>query len=184
MRVSCVIDYCWCFTSQKVFQWFVSCAWFLILQALPIYLDKIFHPFVAVLLSVTFVLAFGEVTVYFKLIADASSCNYYSLNRQWLITYHIGSDYSTSHMLKIWAFCWCKLRVACAYSDDHLLSNCFPNWKGNIFELTDEFNFLMRNFYMIRLWIPSQKEGKHMVTYHNLLHNCFRCHKTLNIYCI
>jgi len=37
----------------------------LILQALPIYLDKIFHPFVAVLLSVTFVLAFGEVTVYF-----------------------------------------------------------------------------------------------------------------------
>lgn len=30
-------------------------------QALPIYLDKIFHPFVAVVLSVTFVLAFGEV---------------------------------------------------------------------------------------------------------------------------
>ncbi|KAJ0052664.1 hypothetical protein Pint_03370 [Pistacia integerrima] len=31
------------------------------MEALPIYLDKIFHPFVAVLLSVTFVLAFGEV---------------------------------------------------------------------------------------------------------------------------
>lgn len=31
------------------------------LQALPLYLDKIFHPVVAVLLSVTFVLAFGEV---------------------------------------------------------------------------------------------------------------------------
>ncbi|XP_057535991.1 DUF21 domain-containing protein At4g14240-like [Amaranthus tricolor] len=30
-------------------------------EALPIYLDKIFHPFVAVVLSVTFVLAFGEV---------------------------------------------------------------------------------------------------------------------------
>ncbi|THU62614.1 hypothetical protein C4D60_Mb01t06960 [Musa balbisiana] len=30
-------------------------------KALPIYLDKIFHPFVAVVLSVTFVLAFGEV---------------------------------------------------------------------------------------------------------------------------
>ncbi|RVX21012.1 putative DUF21 domain-containing protein [Vitis vinifera] len=30
-------------------------------KALPIYLDKIFHPFVAILLSVTFVLAFGEI---------------------------------------------------------------------------------------------------------------------------
>ncbi|KAF8401634.1 hypothetical protein HHK36_012580 [Tetracentron sinense] len=31
------------------------------MEALPIYLDKIFHPFVAIVLSVTFVLAFGEV---------------------------------------------------------------------------------------------------------------------------
>ncbi|XP_054803193.1 putative DUF21 domain-containing protein At1g03270 isoform X2 [Prosopis cineraria] len=31
------------------------------MEALPIYLDKIFHPLVAVILSVTFVLAFGEV---------------------------------------------------------------------------------------------------------------------------
>ncbi|KAL1216535.1 putative DUF21 domain-containing protein [Cardamine amara subsp. amara] len=31
------------------------------MEALPICLDKIFHPFVAVLLSVTFVLAFGEI---------------------------------------------------------------------------------------------------------------------------
>ncbi|XVE77756.1 hypothetical protein DITRI_Ditri13aG0088100 [Diplodiscus trichospermus] len=31
------------------------------MEALPIALDKIFHPFVAVLLSVTFVLAFGEI---------------------------------------------------------------------------------------------------------------------------
>jgi metal transporter CNNM len=31
------------------------------LQALPIFLDRIFHPVVAVILSVTFVLAFGEV---------------------------------------------------------------------------------------------------------------------------
>ncbi|KAJ4829137.1 DUF21 domain-containing protein [Turnera subulata] len=31
------------------------------MEALPIYLDKLFHPFVAVLLSVTFVLAFGEI---------------------------------------------------------------------------------------------------------------------------
>ncbi|MBA0795706.1 hypothetical protein Gohar_006548, partial [Gossypium harknessii] len=31
------------------------------MEALPITLDKIFHPFVAVLLSVTFVLAFGEI---------------------------------------------------------------------------------------------------------------------------
>lgn len=38
---------------------FLSCRFNL--QALPIYLDKIFHPFVAVVLSVTFVLAFGEV---------------------------------------------------------------------------------------------------------------------------
>ncbi|MQL89870.1 hypothetical protein Taro_022452 [Colocasia esculenta] len=31
------------------------------MEALPIFLDKIFHPFVAVVLSVTFVLAFGEI---------------------------------------------------------------------------------------------------------------------------
>lgn len=31
------------------------------MEALPIYLDKLFHPFVAVLLSVTFVLVFGEI---------------------------------------------------------------------------------------------------------------------------
>ncbi|KAL5701710.1 DUF21 domain-containing protein [Ranunculus cassubicifolius] len=31
------------------------------MEALPLYLDKIFHPFVAIVLSVTFVLAFGEV---------------------------------------------------------------------------------------------------------------------------
>jgi metal transporter CNNM len=31
------------------------------MEALPIYLDKIFHPFVAVLLSVSFVLVFGEI---------------------------------------------------------------------------------------------------------------------------
>ncbi|KAL4321563.1 hypothetical protein AHAS_Ahas14G0123000 [Arachis hypogaea] len=31
------------------------------LQALLIYVDKIFHPVVAVILSITFVLAFGEV---------------------------------------------------------------------------------------------------------------------------
>lgn len=37
-------------------------------QALPICLDKIFHPFVAVLLSVTFVLAFGEVTFFICLL--------------------------------------------------------------------------------------------------------------------
>lgn len=36
---------------------FNACA----MEALPIYLDKIFHPFVAVLLSVTFVLVFGEI---------------------------------------------------------------------------------------------------------------------------
>lgn len=34
---------------------------YLQIQALPIFLDKIFHPVVAVILSVTFVLAFGEV---------------------------------------------------------------------------------------------------------------------------
>ncbi|URE05426.1 CBS domain containing protein [Musa troglodytarum] len=31
------------------------------MEALPIYLDKLFNPFVAIVLSVTFVLAFGEV---------------------------------------------------------------------------------------------------------------------------
>lgn len=35
------------------------------LQALPIYLDKLFNQYVAILLSVTFVLAFGEVCMPF-----------------------------------------------------------------------------------------------------------------------
>lgn len=34
----------------------------LCMQALPIFLDNMFHPVVAVILSVTFVLAFGEVS--------------------------------------------------------------------------------------------------------------------------
>ncbi|XP_050235929.1 putative DUF21 domain-containing protein At1g03270 isoform X2 [Mercurialis annua] len=52
------------------------------MEALPIYLDKIFHPFVAVLLSVTFVLAFGE-------IIPQSICSRYGLavgaNFVWLV---------------------------------------------------------------------------------------------------
>lgn len=53
----------------------------LFLQALPIYLDKIFHPFVAVLLSVTFVLAFGEV----KHIFFQSIMNYTQILKQVIV---------------------------------------------------------------------------------------------------
>lgn len=104
------------------------------LQALPIYLDKIFHPFVAVLLSVTFVLAFGEVES-ISVIDRASSINYYCVNPKLLITKYFASGYTTSNMLKIWTFCGCKLCAACACSDDHLLSNCLPYWKGNVSQL-------------------------------------------------
>lgn len=38
-----------------------------VLQALPIYLDKLFNQYVAIILSVTFVLAFGEVHQIMKL---------------------------------------------------------------------------------------------------------------------
>ncbi|XP_073277034.1 putative DUF21 domain-containing protein At1g03270 [Primulina huaijiensis] len=50
--LSCLYDFysCFVFACHKFY-----------LQALPIYLDKIFHPAVAVILSVTFVLAFGEI---------------------------------------------------------------------------------------------------------------------------
>lgn len=54
----------------------ISLIWFFYLQALPICLDKIFHPLVAVILSVTFVLAFGEVNglsmtaIYFSFIVQ------------------------------------------------------------------------------------------------------------------
>ncbi|XP_039030755.1 DUF21 domain-containing protein At4g14240-like [Hibiscus syriacus] len=52
------------------------------MEALPISLDKIFHPFVAVLLSVTFVLAFGE-------IIPQALCSRYGLsvgaNLVWLV---------------------------------------------------------------------------------------------------
>ncbi|XVF80468.1 hypothetical protein PTKIN_Ptkin15bG0076300 [Pterospermum kingtungense] len=52
------------------------------MEALPISLDKIFHPFVAVLLSVTFVLAFGE-------IIPQAICSRYGLsvgaNFAWLV---------------------------------------------------------------------------------------------------
>lgn len=36
---------------------------FCMLQALPLYLDKIFNQYVAIILSVTFVLFFGEVLI-------------------------------------------------------------------------------------------------------------------------
>jgi len=52
------------------------------LQALPIYLDKIFHPLVAVLLSVTFVLTFGEVQCIFYGLIMLQLANYYSLSRE------------------------------------------------------------------------------------------------------
>ncbi|KAM3382430.1 hypothetical protein BC332_06743 [Capsicum chinense] len=52
------------------------------MEALPIYLDKIFHPAVAVILSVTFVLAFGE-------IIPQAICSRYGLavgaNLVWLV---------------------------------------------------------------------------------------------------
>ncbi|XP_016503979.1 DUF21 domain-containing protein At4g14240-like isoform X1 [Nicotiana tabacum] len=52
------------------------------MEALPIYLDKIFHPVVAVILSVTFVLAFGE-------IIPQAICSRYGLavgaNLVWLV---------------------------------------------------------------------------------------------------
>ncbi|XP_074274762.1 DUF21 domain-containing protein At4g14240-like [Silene latifolia] len=52
------------------------------MEALPIYLDKLFHPFVAVVLSVTFVLAFGE-------IIPQAICSKYGLavgaNFAWLV---------------------------------------------------------------------------------------------------
>ncbi|KAK4357352.1 hypothetical protein RND71_022962 [Anisodus tanguticus] len=52
------------------------------MEALPIYLDKIFHPVVAIILSVTFVLAFGE-------IIPQAICSRYGLavgaNLVWLV---------------------------------------------------------------------------------------------------
>ena len=45
-------------------------------QALPIFLDRIFHPVVAVILSVTFVLAFGEVFIWCP---KFTICSFYSL---------------------------------------------------------------------------------------------------------
>ncbi|CAA0828123.1 DUF21 domain-containing protein [Striga hermonthica] len=54
------------------------------MEALPIYLDKLFHPVVAVVLSVTFVLAFGE-------IIPQAVCSRYGLavgaNCMWLVRF-------------------------------------------------------------------------------------------------
>lgn len=47
-------------------------------------------------------------------------------------------------MLKIWARSWCEFCVACPYSDDHLLSNFLPYWKGSF--STESLIFYLGNF--------------------------------------
>ena len=50
--------------SFLLFFWFLQLTYGeLIGQGLPIYLDKLFNEYVAIILSVTFVLAFGEVCI-------------------------------------------------------------------------------------------------------------------------
>lgn len=50
-------------------------------QALPIFLDKMFNEWVAVMLSVTFVLAFGEV----KFILNLGTSLYHEFQALWVI---------------------------------------------------------------------------------------------------
>lgn len=95
------------------------------LQALPIYLDKLFNQYLAIILSVTFVLAFGEVGallfVLYKL-----DLNLWILDQDEFLF----SGYSTSNMHKIWTCCRCKFCRACEDFNDYLLSNSLSHWKG------------------------------------------------------
>ncbi|CAI0560009.1 unnamed protein product [Linum tenue] len=79
------------------------------MEALPIYLDKMFNQYVAIILSVTFVLFFGEELASF-----------------------VGVGYSTSNMHQIWSRRGCQSSLACACSDDHLLSHSISHRKGNM----------------------------------------------------
>jgi CBS domain containing-hemolysin-like protein len=58
-----ICTFCWCMgnlcSMSLVFQY--ALVFVQVMQALPIFLDRMFNEWVAVILSVTFVLAFGEV---------------------------------------------------------------------------------------------------------------------------
>jgi hypothetical protein len=58
-----ICTFCWCMgnlcSMSLVFQYVL--VFVQVMQALPIFLDRMFNEWVAVILSVTFVLAFGEV---------------------------------------------------------------------------------------------------------------------------
>lgn len=134
-RWNYVLTDCWFENELEIFLGIGKClihflSLTFVMQALPIYLDKIFHPFVAVLLSVTFVLAFGEViaTLCFEG-WGVLTVAMLAWNDPNLWSYNV-LDHSTSHMFQIWTRCWGKFCVVSANFDDHLLSHCLPNWKG------------------------------------------------------
>jgi hypothetical protein len=105
------------------------------LQALPIFLDRIFHPVVAVVLSVTFVLAFGEV-LYFNITIS------YTLSQMVrLIFLILAPGYTTSNLYEVWVGGGCKLCMACTYPHDHVLSYFIPYWEGKSANFHDLFKF-------------------------------------------
>jgi hypothetical protein len=137
-------------------------------QALPLFLDRMFHPVVAVILSVTFVLAFGEVLVW---------CSNITFPHQivWLMVdvYHqvIPQAICTRYGLAVGAnFVWLVriLMVLCypiaypigkVYQQIHLIQFkilfCFMSWfPWVIYTACDELGYRVIFFLTLFLKIP------------------------------
>ena len=84
-----------------------------------------FSTFVAVILSVTFVLAFGEVILleFSHLKLKLFCVKYHFMNL-------VFADNSTSDLFKEWAGYWSVLRLAGSDIDGYMLSGSLSGWKG------------------------------------------------------
>ena len=99
------------------------------LQALPIYLDKIFNQIVAIVLSVTFVLFFGEVAWKTWNFAPFLHCSFMLIITLCTNCCCLTGD-SASSLYQIWTRYRFQFYLACAYTDDSLLSDCLSYRKG------------------------------------------------------
>jgi len=107
-----------------------------VLQALPLYLDKLVNEFVAIFLSVTFVLFFGEVSFEAKASILSSFLKFSFVNLSFSFFGGCCNDflgYPTSYLLQIRTSCWGEFRVSRAYINADLLSSFLPHWKGTNF---------------------------------------------------
>lgn len=94
-------------------------------QALPIFLDSLVSAWGAILMSVTLILMFGEVSYYES---------FYNEHDQLKVTnkvLNIGhADYTPSCLFKVWFGNWCSSGSICSCSSLPLFPCCIPNKQG------------------------------------------------------